>query len=106
MTFAVLPNMGRAWQAFEKTPFAELTCTRCHGADAEAASYKMPNRLPPLDPARLPSRDAKDPKEARMARFMFDEVVPQMTELLDAEPYDAKTGRGFFCFDCHPKVKP
>jgi len=103
MTFAVLPNMARAWQEHDGAPDPTMTCRTCHGANAEEVAYRMPNTLPPLDPAHLPSRTSRDPREAKTARFMFDVVVPQMTELLDAPPYDAKTGRGFFCFDCHPK---
>lgn len=100
MTFAVLPNMARAWQRFEKTEYPELTCRRCHGANAEAIAYKMPADLPPLDPARMPSASSSNAREARYAKFMTDEVVPQMLALLDAKPWDGRAGFG--CFSCHP----
>ncbi len=104
MTFAVLPNMARAWQEHDATPDPTMTCRTCHGADAEAVAYKMPNGLPPLDPAHLPSPTSHDPREARVAKFMFDVVAPKMlTDLLDAAPYDPATGRGFYCFDCHAR---
>jgi hypothetical protein len=99
MTFTVLPNMAQTWQAFAKTDAPTLTCRTCHGENAEAARYQMPTpRLPPLDPAHMPSRDSSDANEARWTAFMTDEVVPQMIDLLDAPP-------SFGCFSCHTKKK-
>jgi len=104
MTFTVLPNMGQTWQKFSGSDAPTLTCRTCHGANAEDVAYKMPNpALLPLDPALLPSQTSRDAHEARWAKFMVEDVVPQMTDLIDAQPYDAKTGRGFGCFDCHTK---
>ena len=104
MTFTVMPNMGRAWQKFDNTSAPLLTCRTCHGANAEDVNYKMPNpKLAPLDPSRMPSKTSTDPREARYAKFMIDEVVPSMTSLIDAAPHDAKTGAGFCCFNCHTK---
>jgi hypothetical protein len=102
MTFAVLPNMARTFQRFEGTAAPEMTCATCHGVDAEAAGYSMPRSLPPLDPARMPNSGASDPKEARMAKFMTDEVTPAMADLLGLPRYDPQTKRGFSCFSCHP----
>ncbi len=102
MTFAVLPNMARLFQRFRGTRDPDLTCRSCHGADAEAVRYRMPHGLGPLDPAHLPDRNSADPEEARMARFMADEVTPAMADLLGEPLYDPRTGRGFGCFGCHP----
>jgi cytochrome c553 len=100
MTFLVLPVMARHWQAFEKTKYPELTCTRCHGKDAEARDYKMPSPdLAPLD-ARMQSAHAGDAKVERVAAFMRDEVMPSVIELLDADP--AKVT----CFTCHSRSTP
>jgi hypothetical protein len=104
MTFTVLPNMGQTWQEFSKTAAPTLTCRTCHGANAEDMNYKMPNpNLPQLDPQHMPSKTSKDANEARWATFMIDEVVPSMASLMDAAPYDRKTGSGFGCFNCHTK---
>jgi hypothetical protein len=100
MTFTVLPNMGRAWQKFPKSDAPTLTCRSCHGAKAEGTRYKMPNpNLPKLDPAHMPSKTSSDANEARWATFMIDEVVPQMTSLMDTTP-------SFGCFNCHTKKTP
>lgn len=105
MTFAVLPNMARAWQRFEGTDAPELTCRRCHGANAEDVAYKMPAAITALDPEHMPSASSSNAREARYAKFMREEVVPQMIELLGAKPYDAATRSGLGCFTCHPAVK-
>ena len=101
MTFLVLPNMARLFQHFEGSAYPTMTCRTCHGPDAEAARYRMPHGLPPLDPARLPDGNDPDPQRARLARFMIDDVTPQMAELLGVPQVDP-SGHGFSCFGCHP----
>jgi hypothetical protein len=101
MTWLVHPNMAKLFQSFAGTPYPAMTCRTCHGADAEQVQYKMPHGLPALDPAHLPDPRAGGPK-ARIAKFMIEEVTPQMADLLGAPRRDPKTGRGFDCFGCHP----
>ena len=109
MTFAVLPNMARTFQRYRGSPDPDMTCATCHGADAEAVHYAMPHGLPALDPARMPDPNGPDPREARMAKFMIEEVTPAMAELVGV-PLDragragrtADPTRGFSCFNCHP----
>jgi hypothetical protein len=93
MTFTVLPNMARTWREFKKTRAPEMTCRTCHGKDAEAVSYKMPNpSLPPIDPNHPPA--------GPVAAFMRDTVVPNMIELIETTP------EHFGCNACHPRGKP
>lgn len=92
MTFLVLPEMARAFQRFEGKPYPDLTCLSCHGENAEKIQYRMPNG-PPLDPARLPRRESPDPREAKLAAFMLDEVTRSMAEMLGKADVD--------CFTCH-----
>ena len=92
MTFTVLPNMARSWRDFDKTPYPTMTCRTCHGKDAEAVSYRMPNpSLPPIDPAHPPAGPA--------SQFMITRVVPEMLELMETTP------ARFGCNSCHPKAK-
>jgi hypothetical protein len=102
MTFAVLPTMSRTFQRFAGTVDPEMTCRTCHGPDAEVARYAMPRGLPALDPNRMPDPNARDAHEARMAKFMIEEVTPTMADLLGVPRYDPKTKVGFSCFACHP----
>jgi hypothetical protein len=104
MTFAVLPNMARLFQRFSRSPYPDMTCRTCHGEDAERVRYKMPHGLPALDPAHLPSAGAHDPAEGRLAKFMTEEVTPQMADLLGVPVYDPKSRTGFSCFNCHPSL--
>lgn len=87
MTFAVLPNMARSFRDFQKHDAPDMTCRTCHGKDAEARQYAMPSGLPALDPKHLP--DKSNPT----AKFMIEEVTPQMADLI---------GREVTCFTCHP----
>lgn len=90
MTFTVLPNMARTWRDFERTQYPEMTCRTCHGRDAEAVSYRMPNpALRPIDPAHAPS--------GPVARFMAQTMVPRMIDLIGTTP------EHFSCNACHPK---
>ena len=78
MTFTVLPNMARTWRDFKHTEDASMTCRTCHGQDAEAVNYRMPNpSLAKIDPAHPPVNET--------ATFMKTKMVPQMSELVSAE---------------------
>jgi hypothetical protein len=97
MTWLVLPAMGRLLQAHDEKRWPDLTCRTCHGADAEEVHYKMPHGLPPLDPAHMPDPKSPVAKEARTAKFMAEEVVPRMREMLGAPQLS--------CFTCHPRSR-
>lgn len=98
MNDVVLPEMASLFQAFDAEEFADFDCSTCHGDDARAVGFHMPNGLHPLDPADIPTiLESDDP----MAVFMSETVYPRMTELLGMEHYDPETGTGFSCLDCH-----
>ncbi len=102
MTFVVLPNMSRLFQHFRGTPAPEMTCRTCHGEDGERVGYAMPHGLPPLDPRGTSDVGAGEPDQARMAKFMIEEVTPTMANLLGMRRRDPASGQGFSCFNCHP----
>jgi hypothetical protein len=95
MSFVVLPNMARLFQRFEGTQYPELTCRSCHGRDADQVAFAMLHTLVPLDPKHLPDPRSSDPREARIAKFMTDEVTPTFAKLIDAPPDSVS------CFSCH-----
>jgi len=88
MTWSLLPAMMPVMQRTFATKDPELTCRTCHGANAEAVAYKMPNGLPPLDPAHLPT--------GKIADAMRRDVTPLLSDILSK----AET-----CFSCHPSAK-
>ena len=90
MTFTVLPELGRAFMEFKGAKVAKLRCTSCHGANAEAVHYQMPNGLDPLDPDDMPKKS-----DGPMPAFMIDTVLPQMKEIT-GDPT-------LTCFSCHAK---
>ncbi len=106
MTFVVLPNMAHVFQRFAGTNDPELTCRSCHGQDADQVAFAMPHGLSALDPKHMPDPKSADPKEARITRFMIDEVTPTLARLLDQPLRDEHTGRGVSCFSCHRMVQP
>lgn len=93
----VFPKMKASFQGHDATTFKKFTCDTCHGDDGKARNYEMPN--PGIFPLSKddPLAAGKDYDEA-ITKFMSDEVVPQMAELLQE-----KAGPdGFWCMECHP----
>ena len=97
-----MPAMRDKFQAFDATEYADFSCATCHGATAEAGTFEMPNVDHMLSFSAFPSADSTDEREARFAKFMFEEVTPTAVELLKRQPFDQSTGMGFGCTGCHP----
>lgn len=91
MTLYVLPSMARQFRRHRGEPFATLTCLSCHGENAEAVDYRMPNGLYPLNPEALPNTDE--------ARWMAETVVPAYDRV-------AQAGGSTTCFSCHERATP
>lgn len=100
MSDVVVPAMKTLFQNFNAEHFDDFKCSSCHGDNARDVSFVMPNKLAPLSSAEIGELFAK---EDPTALFMRDQVVPQMRELLDADPFNPETGEGFGCFSCHAK---
>ena len=95
MQEVVLPSMKELF-----SDDADFGCMDCHGENADAVSFKMPNTLDPLDPANMPFQ-SEDEEVRKIAKRMLEVVTPKMVELLSATAYDPKTQKGFGCFGCH-----
>ena len=110
MTWTVLPSMAKRFQTFRGEPSPSLSCRTCHGADAEAVLYALPNSLPALSRAHMPSRASPDPRTARMVAFMEDEVTPAVAEMLGLRVVsptsnEVRVAGTFSCFTCHPAAR-
>ncbi|HET6284162.1 MAG TPA: hypothetical protein VFH73_24610 [Polyangia bacterium] len=106
MKSTVLPKMKATFQAFDAKEFKQFKCTNCHGKDAKERKFKMPNpsilNLPGT-PADMAALLQKEPKLQRWAKFMGEEVKPQMADLLGIPAFDPKKREagGFGCKNCH-----
>lgn len=98
MEHTVMPEMTRMFQEFDGHRFERFTCGTCHGANARAVNFHMPNGIAPLDPSRIPAMFAS---QDRMEVFMTQRLWPRMTELLGAQRYNPETHQGFGCLGCH-----
>jgi cytochrome c553 len=104
MVAEVLPRMAPMFEEYDSQRFADFDCAGCHGADAAARNWAMPNpNILALHPTGSPEQQQMVQDHPEMVRFMFNRVVPAMQTLLGAEAYDAETGTGFSCYACHPR---
>ena len=97
MASTVVPEMAKVFQAHSADDYAEFQCSTCHGEDFQAVDYKMPNSLYAL-PATDTIKQASD-YDAEATKFMVDQVVPKMAELLGQSVDDPAQ----YCFSCHQK---
>jgi hypothetical protein len=103
MAHEVLPRMSVLFEEYDAQRFADVDCTTCHGDDAAARSFAMPN---PGIVALYPTGSVGQQQTVRDypegVRFMYNRVVPTMRTLLGEAEFDAATGQGFTCYACHP----
>lgn len=105
MGITFLKAQKKSFKAHDEAAFSGFKCQTCHGDDMKETNFAMPTEsLLPLDP--------KDPVGVAMefdediTKFMLEQVVPESAKLLDMEPYNPETGKGFSCFGCHPAEQP
>ncbi len=103
MKTKVQPAMKVAFQGFDKGEFAKFNCKSCHGKDADARKWEMPNPgLPKLNFADLESTTDED--EKRAIEFM-SKITHQMADLLGEPERTELNPDGFGCLDCHLEEK-
>ncbi|MGH1348719.1 MAG: hypothetical protein ACRBN8_44695 [Nannocystales bacterium] len=105
MQEVVVPRMNEIFAEASSTASnlpSSVDCSTCHGDDAEAMNFQMPNSLHPLALGEIgPMFESEDPEIRALAQFMAGPVEHEMAELLGLKPFDAETGRGFGCLQCH-----
>jgi hypothetical protein len=102
MAQAVMPAMTALLQAYDPAHFATVTCATCHGANARAVHFHMPNALPALPAFGTPAAQQRMAAQHRMYEFMGTRMTPAMAQLLGTQPFNPETHQGFGCFNCHP----
>jgi hypothetical protein len=107
MKEVVTPKMKTAFQQFDKEEFGKFGCDTCHGKQAKARKFKMPNpdiyALPSTPAGFAPLME----KKPQMLKFMGEVVKPQMAALLGLPEYDhtKPEAGGFGCMACHTTKK-
>lgn len=101
MREAVMPAMTALLQAYDPAHFANVTCATCHGDNARAVHFHMPNTLPRLPAFGTPASQEHMATHRRMYEFMGTRVVPAMAQLLGQQPFNMQTHQGFGCANCH-----
>jgi len=105
MSRHVVPAMSELFLAYDAERFGELGCPTCHGADARERHYAMPNpSLPVLYPTGSVGQHRTVAQFPDGVRFMYNEVMPAMRQLVGAPEYDESTHEGFTCFGCHVRA--
>jgi hypothetical protein len=112
MKAVVNPKMKVTFQKFDPKAFEKFGCATCHGKDAKDREFKMPN--PKADIHPLPDNGpefqalmAKKPTWPKFAKFMGEEVNPQLAGLLNLPKFDPKKPdpNAFGCKNCHTLQK-
>lgn len=86
MATDVVPAMKALFQGYDAEVYAEFSCDTCH---TDGGDYSMPSEDLAGYWEEFPGPDTTDPG----AKFMHDEVLPKMKELLDDDSLS--------CLACH-----
>jgi hypothetical protein len=106
MKEVVVPKMKTVFQGFDAKEYKVFNCATCHGKKAKAREFKMPSPEIPALPGTHEGFKAlleKKPKLEPVAKFMGEQVKPQMAALLAQPEFDPKkpAAGGFGCPACH-----
>jgi cytochrome c553 len=106
MKAVVVPKMKVVFQEFNPKLFKDFGCATCHGKEAKAREFKMPNpEIHPLPgtPEKFMAMMKKKPSWERWTKFMGGDVEPTMAGLLGKPVFDPKKPEpgAFGCAGCH-----
>jgi hypothetical protein len=110
MKAVVNPKMKVAFQKYDPEEFKKFGCATCHGKEAKAKEFKMPNPdIHPLPgtPEAFQAMMKQKPSWEKWTKFMSGEVVPQMAAMLGKPAFDFKKPdpAAFSCQACHTLKK-
>jgi hypothetical protein len=101
MKTKVMPEMKKAFQAYDAKRYKSFTCVTCHGDGAVKGDFKMPNAKLPRLPKDMAGFKALGEKKPEAMKFMGGEVKPKMAALLNMPEYKPEHPTGFGCNACH-----
>ncbi len=95
-----MPKMAELLKGYDGKKWQNVTCATCHGEGAKLGKFVMPN-------PKLPTLSFTDgfkkhmTKDAKMTKFMMEQVTPTARELLNQPAFDPAAHTGFGCGNCH-----
>lgn len=101
MKTKVMPEMKKAFQAYDAKHYKNFSCATCHGEGASKGDFKMPNAKLPKLPKDMAGFKALAEKKPEVMKFMGGEVKPKMAALLGMPEFTPERGSGFGCNACH-----
>jgi hypothetical protein len=101
MRDAVMPAMRTMFHDYDAARFGHITCGTCHGENAAAVHFRMPNGIMPLPAFGSEASNRAHAEHPRAFEFMGTRVVPAMSQILGVAPFNPATHEGFGCFSCH-----
>lgn len=101
MKTKVMPEMKKAFQAYDAKHYKNFSCATCHGDGAAKGDYKMPNAKLPKLPKDMAGFKALSEKKPEVMKFMGGVVKPKMATLLGMPEFTPERGSGFGCNACH-----
>lgn len=107
MGAVVLPRMRELFRSFDGEKYAAIGCGTCHGKDARARAFEMPNpEIMPL-PATQEDWGKVMQEKPEMLKFMGEKVKPEMAKLLGVPEYNPQNPQpgAFGCSVCHTSKK-
>jgi hypothetical protein len=109
MGVVVLPKMRELFRSVDGEKYAAIGCPTCHGKDARARAFEMPNPdIMPL-PATQEDWGKLMQEKPEMLKFMGEKVKPEMARLLGVPEYNPQNSQpqpdALGCSTCHTSKK-
>ncbi len=103
MGAVVLPRMREVFRAFDGEKFAAIGCGTCHGKEARARGFKMPNPEMFVLPATQEDWGKLAKEKSEWLKFMGEKVKPEMAALLGVPSMDPRNPQpnALGCTACH-----
>jgi cytochrome c553 len=103
MGMVVLPKMREVFRSFDSEKFASIGCQTCHGKDARANGFKMPNAQISQLPNSQEDWGKLMKEKPEWLKFMGEKVKPEMAALLGVPAMDPQNPQpgALGCTACH-----
>ena len=111
MKKVITPKMKVVFQEYDARKFKRVDCATCHGKDGKSRDFKMPSNdihALPGSPEAFQAKLKEEPTWPKWAKFMSEQVTPQVATLLGKPHFDPKkpVEGAFSCTGCHKLEKP